>query len=725
MELVNGRFFLTDVVAYVEVWSSSRTENYSKVFSQQLLDMGAKVSKTFNKQVTHVIFKDGLSSTWNRAKKAGVKLVSVLWVEKCREVGAHVDESVYPAKNAIEGLPHFIKKHKCMQPKDFMEKTPENDRRLQRRLEIMAKELQVQKATIEMDTPVLLFEDNGSLMYSPASNIKYQCSAMERRIKDMKEKRENLSPTASQMSQEADSTSVTAVHEQIPVFTNSTCAVSSGEHSDPLNTSFANVLGNSETKTHGKEFTKCITEALSTTDVSVGPLWNSPVSSGDFKHKCPQQLSGRHFRKTLILPNSMESDFFDKRTKTEMLYVKKHNTMNDLLTTQTGNSLSHENSLNCSVSSEKLIGLGVVEDTSNNHIHSLINVSSIHLTPSPVTVLRSASKEQKKSRKRLSLRRSTSALCKTDSQNKFLQAILTPVEPTKQQDSSFEDYFSPSNVNKTKTRVSLPSSCIQELQFPNEVVYKSSFSESKPEAVLEESNKVDSAYSRKRKRVTEINKITASTDHMLSLMPQNKKTPTPNNMTKEKRDTAKTPNHHFNHIIKENICTSVKRCSIPGDGKFSTTDVKEHSCELMHDQTNESNGKLKNTGKIKKVLWSLEYGHWISEEPYELSVDFPAAPICRFQRYLPNRKDHQKLFSDQPVMFISHTSQPPYEKLCELVQLCGGKVSKTLRQAKICIGECKFGKHRDIPCLSEKWVLDSITQNKICPLENYMFQNKV
>ncbi|XP_064503471.1 microcephalin-like [Pseudopipra pipra] len=26
------------------------------------------------------------------------------------------------------------------------------------------------------------------------------------------------------------------------------------------------------------------------------------------------------------------------------------------------------------------------------------------------------------------------------------------------------------------------------------------------------------------------------------------------------------------------------------------------------------------------VLWSLELGHWISEEPYELSSSFPAAP---------------------------------------------------------------------------------------------------
>ncbi|XP_044081687.1 uncharacterized protein LOC122890058 isoform X1 [Neovison vison] len=73
---------LEDVVAYVEVWSVNGTENYSKTFTDQLVDMGAKVSKTFNKQVTHVVFKDGYQSTWDKAQKRGVKLVSVLWVEK-------------------------------------------------------------------------------------------------------------------------------------------------------------------------------------------------------------------------------------------------------------------------------------------------------------------------------------------------------------------------------------------------------------------------------------------------------------------------------------------------------------------------------------------------------------------------------------------------------------------------------------------------------------------
>lgn len=137
---------LKDVVAYVEVWSANGTENYSKTFTNQLVEMGAKVSKTFNKQVTHVVFKDGYQRTWDKAQERGVKLVSVLWVEKCRTAGVHIDESLFPAPGTHESFLRPIKKkHRCMQPKDFIPKTPENDKRLQKKFEKMAYELQRQK----------------------------------------------------------------------------------------------------------------------------------------------------------------------------------------------------------------------------------------------------------------------------------------------------------------------------------------------------------------------------------------------------------------------------------------------------------------------------------------------------------------------------------------------------------------------------------------------------
>ncbi|XP_019062497.1 microcephalin isoform X1 [Fukomys damarensis] len=193
-----------NVVAYVEVWSSNGTENYSKTFTNQLMDMGAKVSKTFNKQVTHVVFKDGYQSTWDKAQKRGTKLVSVLWVEKCRTASVHADESLFPAANPSEhtlNLPR--KRRKCMQPKDFIPKTPENDKRLQRKFEKMTEELQRQKTALDDSVPVFLFESHGSLTTSASVKIRSHRHTMEQRLQEMKEKREQLSPTSSQRTEQA------------------------------------------------------------------------------------------------------------------------------------------------------------------------------------------------------------------------------------------------------------------------------------------------------------------------------------------------------------------------------------------------------------------------------------------------------------------------------------------------------------------------------------------
>uniref|UniRef100_A0A3B4BFR2 BRCT domain-containing protein n=1 Tax=Periophthalmus magnuspinnatus TaxID=409849 RepID=A0A3B4BFR2_9GOBI len=129
-----------DVVAYVDVWSSDKTANYSKPFVQQLQEMGAQVTKTFTKQVTHVIFSHGHPATWRRAKKSHVKLVSVLWVGRCYDEAMQVNEDSFPALNETNPVLKN-KKHRCMQPKDSPERTPDNDKRIRRKLDKMIKDL--------------------------------------------------------------------------------------------------------------------------------------------------------------------------------------------------------------------------------------------------------------------------------------------------------------------------------------------------------------------------------------------------------------------------------------------------------------------------------------------------------------------------------------------------------------------------------------------------------
>nr|XP_054772049.1 bromodomain-containing protein DDB_G0270170-like [Lytechinus pictus] len=113
---------LKDVVAYIEV--RTKTENRSKGVSKQLELLGAKVEKKFTNDVTHVVWKDGKKSTRDKAVKKGVRLVSVLWVDSCKQNQEHVAESLFPIstpddKDIIQiGK---LKRMKSMQPKDVEE----------------------------------------------------------------------------------------------------------------------------------------------------------------------------------------------------------------------------------------------------------------------------------------------------------------------------------------------------------------------------------------------------------------------------------------------------------------------------------------------------------------------------------------------------------------------------------------------------------------------------
>ncbi|XP_075842403.1 microcephalin isoform X5 [Microtus pennsylvanicus] len=441
----SGGSFLKDIVAYVEVWSSNGTENYSKTFTKQLENMGAKVSKTFNKQVTHVIFKDGYQSTWDKAQKIGAKLVSVLWVEKCRMVGARVDESLFPAVNTNEHLPSPMrKKHKCMQPKDFIPKTPENNKRLQKKFEKMAEELQRQKTTLDDDVPVLQFESR-SLVYSSSTPVRSHQGMMEKRLQEMKEKRENLSPTSSQMFEQAQQNPNTSLCEASLNVSHE--SLSSGVNSEPLRPETSDSSGSDLVRPHKKP------------------------------KKCGK---GQKPMRTLVMT---------------------------------------------SMPSEK-------------------------------------------------------------------QTLIIQV------------------VNTLKGFSFTPEVC-------------------------------------------------ESTTHVL---------------------VGKS-------VRTLNVLMGIAR-----------------GCWIL---------------SYEWVLWSLELGHWISEEPFELSQSFPAAPVCRLERQLSTQRYQGALFANQPKMFIAPASSPPRAKLCELVLLCGGHVSPTPQLASLIIGPYRGKKEPRIQYLSEKWVLDSITQHKVCGFNDY------
>uniref|UniRef100_A0A8C4DC84 BRCT domain-containing protein n=1 Tax=Dicentrarchus labrax TaxID=13489 RepID=A0A8C4DC84_DICLA len=433
---------LKDVVAYVDVWSSDKTANYSKPFVQQLQEMGAQVSKTFNKQVTHVVFNNGHPATWRKAKKSGdVRLVSVLWVGRCYDDGVRVDEELYPAIDETNPVLKN-KKHRCMQPKDSPERTPENDRRMRKKLDKMMKDLVPKQPLVTDVSPIIIDEENG-IVYSPALK---RSDYMAQRLKDMKEKRENLSPTASQMVE------------------------------------------------------------------SCSPTRRKP---------------------------SLGS------TPTVLKLMCRGN--------------------------ECTVAAGLTEIPSEDEDHN------------------------------------------------------------KQVSLSLQNMVNETKAMRTLVMTSMPS---EKQQTVGQVV------------------KALGGFAI-------VDRVCESTTHVVS----------------------------GGHRRTLNILLGIAR-----------------GCWIL---------------SFEWILWCLEQRQWIPEEPYELSDQFPAAQICRLQRHLSAGEHQQDLFQSQPAMFVSQHSQPPTQSLVELIQLCGGTVCKTVRQAGICIGKYSGRRPEGSRILSEQWVLDSITHLKQLSYDNY------
>lgn len=85
-----------------------------------MLSYGIKVNEKLYKDTTHVIFKDGLLSTYKQAKKLGIPITTVLWIEACKEQKRLIDVTKFPIHNAeryenpeIYGR---VRRQKSMQP---------------------------------------------------------------------------------------------------------------------------------------------------------------------------------------------------------------------------------------------------------------------------------------------------------------------------------------------------------------------------------------------------------------------------------------------------------------------------------------------------------------------------------------------------------------------------------------------------------------------------------
>ncbi|XP_046885586.1 microcephalin isoform X2 [Hypomesus transpacificus] len=744
---------LKDVVAYVDVWSSSKTENYSKPFIELLQEMGAEVTRRFNKQVTHVVFKNGHQATWNRAKKTGVRLVSVLWVERCKDEGEQVDEELCPALNE-EVNPAFKKRtHRCMQPRETPEKTPDGDKRMKKKLDKMMKELVPAKPLITDVSPFIIDEDNG-IVYSPTLK---RSDSMAQRLKVMKEKREKLSPTASQLVESElssdwkpslDSTPTCTFpqvldNESYDDFSSSSGAlVRSGKKQktqqkrwqSPCSdvppkqkSSIYSLPGLSDEVKECKESRKPRKTSVKIVPVKVDMIFGSPVNCSP---------KGRHSGQSVLESDSLGNRKHGCSSSASKELISTFS--NSRRTKSNANKeLESESIPSCSATSTFTPESGLPQNMSGDIFLPLLKGG-----------------EQRSKR----TRPSGSPIAQSSAD--LVDSPSTVHTCTKEEQDGFDDFFSPANHPQRQRKEPL-SRCLSlgtMVQIPFNL--ESSPGKRKKRRSVSAGSTLTQVKRRKQDNKLDTNKHSCQPANVSSVLDQQMPlgkaakwilTSTDHNniITTLAKKQIRQSSLSFAQInesstgsvtTKPSLCHATSKTCVTVAGE----DLEEHrspdhletvgrgtECdaadtaamsERICEQKRQVNEKAKRMDTKTKILWCLEQRQWIPEEPYELSDHFPAAPICRLQQHLSAGEHQQDLFLSQPTMFVSQLSQPPRHSLAELIQLCGGTVCKTVRQAGLCIGEHRGKRPEGSKILSEQWVLDCITYLKQLPYDNYELQ---
>ncbi|KAL0612908.1 Microcephalin [Plecturocebus cupreus] len=321
--------------------------------------------------------------------------------------------------------------HKCMQPKDFNFKTPENDKRFQKKFEKMAEELQRQKTSLDDDVPVLLFESNGSLTYSPRMKINNSHhSAMEKRLREMKEKRENLSPTSSQMIQQSpDNPSNSLCEAPLNISHNTLCSDES--FAGGLHSSFDDLCGNSGCGNQERKLRRSVNDINNTCISSLVLTTNNIHSSPSFTY----------------LDKSSPQKFLNNVSKEEINLQR--NIVSKIVTPD------QKQAAPVSQETFEEYNLSPMLSSTKGHL-------SIHSRPRSSSVKRkrisdgSHSPPKEKCKRKWSIRRSIMPrlqLCKLEGS---LQCVAGPkLEALSCEESSYDDYFSPDNL-KERNSENLP-----------------------------------------------------------------------------------------------------------------------------------------------------------------------------------------------------------------------------------------------------------------------------
>ncbi|KAK2093979.1 BRCA1 associated RING domain 1 [Saguinus oedipus] len=343
---------------------------------------------------------------------------------------------------------------KCMQPKDFNFKTPENDKRFQKKFEKMAEELQRQKTSLDDDVPILLFESNGSLTYSPRMKIdNSHHSAMEKRLREMKEKRENPSPTSSQMIQQSDDNPSKSLCEAPLNISHDALCSEQSRAKEMFHTMY-------------NEHEECVIE------------WGESFAGGlrsSFDDLCGNSGCGNQERKLGRSTNDIKSDTYisslvlktnNINSSPSFTYLDKSSPQKFLNDVSEEEINLQRNIIGKIVTPDQKQAADVSQTFEEYRLSSMLSSTkghlSLHSRPGSSSVKRkrvsdgSRSPAKEKCKRKRSIRRSLMLrlqLCKSEGS---LQGVARPkLEAHSCEESAYDDYFSPDNL-KERNSENLP-----------------------------------------------------------------------------------------------------------------------------------------------------------------------------------------------------------------------------------------------------------------------------
>jgi hypothetical protein len=93
---------LSGLVLYFEVFRSGTDE--SSDWAEQAEALGAEVSAKLVKKVTHVVFKEGNKSTYDRAVTMNIRIVRPSWIFDCGSQGVRLPEADYAPREPLTDI---------------------------------------------------------------------------------------------------------------------------------------------------------------------------------------------------------------------------------------------------------------------------------------------------------------------------------------------------------------------------------------------------------------------------------------------------------------------------------------------------------------------------------------------------------------------------------------------------------------------------------------------